>query len=267
MSQVSEGNLTDQSSMDFQRFLQQEFMKRCRNNPAYSIRGFALSLDIDHSTLSQIMRGTRPITPSMVTRLGQKFFLTPDMIDSFLQKNAAREKARKNYEQINLDMFQIIADWYHYAIFELVTIRGFKPDFEWIAKKLQISANEAELAVERLVRTGLLDTTDRKSWKQSTPLVTTIGSELTADAFRRLQRGVLQKAAAALEEIPVEFRDQSSMTMAIDSRLLPEAKEKIRDFRRSLCRFLQRGSQKDAVYQLGVSLYPLTSLEKDLHEK
>jgi hypothetical protein len=68
----------------------------------------------------------------------------------------------------------------------------------------------------------------------------------------------LLQALEALEDVPLESRDQSSMTMAIDPSLLPEAKAKIRDFRRSLCAFLQENARpKSEIYQLSISLFPV----------
>lgn len=54
-----------------------------------------------------------------------------------------------------------------------------------------------------------------------------------------------------------DLSDYSSMTMAIDCELLPEAKELILNFRRQLMRFLESG-KKTEVYKLNIQLFPLT---------
>ena len=48
--------------MRFQSILADEFARRCQINPRYSLRAFALSIGIEHSTLSQLLRGRRTIT-------------------------------------------------------------------------------------------------------------------------------------------------------------------------------------------------------------
>src|SRR3954469_18927897 len=48
--------------MDLREFLQREFQRRTGRNRRYSLRAFARDLDCDHSTLSQWLRGTRPIS-------------------------------------------------------------------------------------------------------------------------------------------------------------------------------------------------------------
>jgi transcriptional regulator with XRE-family HTH domain len=42
--------------------LEQEFARRKRVNPRYSLRAFAKSVELEHSTLSQLMRGRRAMT-------------------------------------------------------------------------------------------------------------------------------------------------------------------------------------------------------------
>ncbi|MGZ8853044.1 MAG: helix-turn-helix domain-containing protein, partial [Thermoanaerobaculia bacterium] len=47
------------------------------NNPRYSLRAFARSLQIDHSTLSQIVRGRRRVTTRAIRSLGVRLRMTP----------------------------------------------------------------------------------------------------------------------------------------------------------------------------------------------
>ena len=50
--------------------LMEEFSRRRRKNPRYSLRAFASSLEIEHSTLSQLLRGKRAITWKSIRRIG-----------------------------------------------------------------------------------------------------------------------------------------------------------------------------------------------------
>ena len=60
----------------------------------------------------------------------------------------------------------------------------------------------------------------------------------------------------------MELRDQSSMTFAMNTKQLNEVKKRIKNFRRGLCAFLQKTKDRDAVYQLGISFYPVTNIKK-----
>jgi uncharacterized protein (TIGR02147 family) len=75
-----------------------------------------------------------------------------------------RAENQASAQTLGLDAFHLIADWYHYAILELCTCEDFEPRAEWVAERLGITANETELALERLQRLGLLEITKGR-WK------------------------------------------------------------------------------------------------------
>ncbi|MGE3974085.1 MAG: DUF4423 domain-containing protein, partial [Bdellovibrionales bacterium] len=231
------------SPVEFRVKLQTELTNRIANNPRYSLRAFARFLEIDPSTLSQLLRGMRKFSNEQIETIGTKIGLSPrdvKALKNLNQKKASGEQSWRNDNyDLTHDMFQIIADWYHYAIFELVTIKNFKNDTKWIASKLGISASEAEFAVERLLRLGLLVRQEDGGLAKGSLNISTTSSPFTSAAFRKMQEQLLQKAIQAMETVPMSQRDQSSMTMAIDTSLMDAAKEKIKNFRRELCDFFQ----------------------------
>lgn len=263
-----------QAGSDFRLYLQDELLRRCRKNPAYSVRAFAKVLQSDFSTLSKILRGKRPLGPRTISRFGARLGLSPDQVQRFIENGKSKrargahssaelqDRALADYQQLTLDTFQIISDWYHYAILELMKLKSFEPNPKWIAKTLGIKQSQVQIAIERLQRVELLHIQPDGTWvDQSGGRSTTVGNPFTATAFRNLQRQVLEGALEALEEIPMERRDQSSMTIAVHSERLAEAKEKIKAFRREMSDLLTFGPGPDEVYQLSVSLYPLTEIE------
>lgn len=252
----------------FLPFLQQELVRRCQSNPRYSLRAFAKYLDVDPSFLSKLFNGKRSATPEVIRSFSRRLDVGPDKEEQFLKLNTESEHlASKSYNQLTLDYFRLIADWHHYAILELIQIDGFESSEKWISRSLGISTVEAKTAVERLVRLELIEIKEDGVWVNRSGSNTTVGNEFTDAAFRKLQKSVLEKAIIALEEIPFEFRDQTSMTLATDPALIPEAKKRIKQFRRSLTAFLESTPKKKAVYHLGLSLYPISKIEIKNNEK
>ena len=243
-------------------FLNDEFLRRCRKNQSYTLSAFARSLKVDTSTLSKIMKGLRTPGKRAVLALAAKLKLDSETAARLTDPKRATQ-AQASYQQISLDHFHIIADWYHYAILELMVLRDFAPDTAWIAKALKISSTEAQEAVERLQRVGILEIKPDGRWiDHSGGYSTTTGAEFTAAAFRQLQHQVLGQAIVALENTPFEKRSQTSMTMAIDPERLPEARELIKQFRRRLNRLVGgKGRKRTEVYQLSVSLFPVTQIK------
>lgn len=263
---------TGTEASQFRLFLQEELVRRCKKNPSYSIRAFARFLETDHSSLAKILNGKLTAGPHTVTKFGSKLGFTPTDFKKFIAAPNKPTKSKTsgitlNYEQLTLDSFKVISDWYHYAILELMRVKGFRSDLSWVARALGISLAEARSAFERLVRLNMISQNKRGKWVDHTNgTSTTIGNPFTASAFRNLQRQILERALIALEDTPLSRRDQSSMTMAIDSRKLGAAKQRIKDFRRELDQFLGQG-ELDEVYHLSVSLYPVTQFNAQTQEK
>jgi transcriptional regulator with XRE-family HTH domain len=245
---------------EFRLVLQDELIKRCRNNTRYSLRAFAKSLDVAPSALSAILNGKRPITPKMKKRLGLAIGLS---LDDLRGSDIQFTDSQTNYQQITFDAYALISDWYHYAILELVRVKDFKPDLTWISKSLGITKSEANITVERLQRLGLLEIKPNGKWVDTSldGYATNIQDDLTSAASKKLQKQVLEMSITALEEVPVKDRNHTSMTMALNPEDLAEAKKRITTFRRELCAFLERNKKPTQVYQLGISLYPLTKIK------
>ncbi len=256
---------------DFKDFLRDEFEKKIKSNPRYSLRSFAKHLDIDPSFLSKIFKGQRKITGKFLVNICAHLGVSPKDFSDFRKgKKVYQFKELKNIPspqlfELDQDQFKSIADWYHYAILELTKISSFQPSAAWISNVLAIPIREAENAVKRLFKLNLLKEVGG-NWS-ITGQNTTMGNRFTAPAFRQLQKQVLEKAQEALEEIPFEVRSQTSMTMAIDSMRIEEAKDLINEFRRKFTALMQSEGSADTVYHLGVSFYPVSKMESAENQK
>ncbi len=247
--------------------LQSELVRRCKANPRYSLRAFARALQMDFSTLSKILHGRRKLGPQALRTLAGKLGLKPNEVQAILSPLACdqnSESEKENYLQLEEDRFEVISDWYHFAILELLRVKGFKADARWVSTCLGITVPEVRAALERLRRVGMLEIRegDGKWIDISTPKTTVVTPELTSAAQKKLQRQILEKSIEAIEEVPIALRDHTAMTLAIDPAKLMDAKERIKKFRRSLSKFLSRGSPCSEVYHLSLSLYPVTRTQE-----
>jgi uncharacterized protein (TIGR02147 family) len=265
---ITSNTLFPKGPGDFRLFLQSELVKRVKKNPKYSLRAFASSLNVSHSALSQILRGQRPLTGKAIKKLGEGLGLDPEQLNGFLQGTALAEAnieaSNSAFSDLTMDSFQVIADWYHFAILELLLCGNFQPDMKVIARQLGISVAEVSAAVERLIRLKMLEIKPNGKWVDLTiGNTTTVAHPFTNVALKKLQRQILEKAMAALEEIPLEMRDQTGMLMAVDSRKLAGAKEIIKNFRRQMADYFGKCKDHDHVFQLSVSLFPVTQVQKN----
>jgi uncharacterized protein (TIGR02147 family) len=252
---VGEQQIVDDERTIFRLWLQKQFTERCKKNARYSLRAFAKSLELDASTLSQILSGKRKLSAKGTRSICEKLSATPKELQRFgvIDRIAY---ADEDFLQVSTDTFAVISEWYHYAILELTYVSGFKADAKWIAKKLSISVEEAKAACERLKRLGLL-LEENGSLIKSSQRLTNDGSVNTSGAHKELQKQVITKALDAIDECATKDKDITSMTMAIDVANLDKARSLIRKFRRDLCELLENGEQTQ-VYNLGIQLYPVS---------
>ncbi|MGE3973245.1 MAG: TIGR02147 family protein [Bdellovibrionales bacterium] len=247
------------STKNFRQYLQLELLRRCEKNPSYSLRAFAQALKIDHSTLSQLLRGKRSLSEKMLITLANALDLGPQEIEPFRSK-LNKDGSRQGIQDLSIDSFIVMSEWYHDAILELMRLETFQNDPKWIAKQLKITVSQVTIALERLERLDLIEIPKSGMWISHADR-TEVGIEtsFTNSALRKYQKQILTMGIEALENVQKESRHNISSTVAIAMADLPKAKKMLNDFRRKFSGFLQREKvQSNQVYQLGICFYPLT---------
>ncbi|MBK9294828.1 MAG: TIGR02147 family protein [Oligoflexia bacterium] len=239
-------------------FLRREYQKRFEKNPLYSLRAFAKSLGMSHTVLSLVINGKRRLSKKAVFKITDHFGLDPATQAKLLNhEEKMTYNYKQDYEQMNLDMFSVIADWENYGILSLLEIPNSKFESQWIAKRLGITLFQAKAAMERLLRLGLIEKQKNKRYKQSGKPIK-IDNKISTPITRKFQKQVLEKAIASIENDPAEMRDITSITFAMNPEDISWAQLKIREFRRHLCEELEKKGKPKEVYNLSVQLYPLT---------
>jgi transcriptional regulator with XRE-family HTH domain len=237
--------------------LRQELVRRIQKNPRYSLRSFAQALGVNSGTLSQILAGKRGVSAKQMKTMLPELGLAPEELAA-LREGEGRQDPAVSFHRLTLEMFEVIADWYHYAILELIKTRGFRSEPAWVARRLGLSVFEVQAAVQRMENLGLLKIARDGRWIDASGDVTTVGNDFTATAFRQLQRQVLERALRALDEVPYERREQTSLTLAVDARQIPEIKARIHRFNEELGGLVESRRTRDEVYHFGMSLYPVS---------
>lgn len=225
-----------------------EFKRRKATNAAYSLRSFSRAVKVSPGRLSEYLGGKRPLTQKMARKIALELGVLPNSAP-------AAAATAQPYQPLESEVFAAVADWQHYAILSLAETKGFRTDEKWIARRLGISPLEARDSIARLVRLGLAELKAGKLVPTKKNLSTS--HDVASAALRKSHAQSLSQAIATLEEVPVELRDITSITMAIDTRKLGLAKDAIKDFRRRLSQLLEAG-EADEVYNLNIQLVPVT---------
>ncbi|MBA2404341.1 MAG: DUF4423 domain-containing protein [Bdellovibrionales bacterium] len=191
-------------------------------------------------------------------KLGKALNMSAEHLEAFNMKG---EKPEVEYHQLALDSFYIISEWYHYGILQLLRTKTFKNDNVWIAKRLGVTSSQVDLALGRLKRIGIIEENEEGDLEDVTKGQTShLRSNFTSEQLKGFQIEALEKAIDSLRNVPIELRDNTSMTMAISKEAIPYAKEEIKKFRRKLTKKLETFGRPDEVYQMAISLTPLTKI-------
>lgn len=262
---------------DPKEWLQQEWSVRREKNNSLSLRSFARFLKVSPSRLSEILSGKRKISLAMAELFCERLALSPEAKIAFIsavlkqyKRNSKKrismnkkntDDANQVYQQLTIDTFHVISDWYHFAILNLRDCDDFVCDENWIAKRLNLSVGEVRLALSRLERVGLISWKSSQWFRTQAHLTTT--QDIKSAGLRKGHKGILQRAIDSLEAVDVEWRDITNITMAINPENLREAKTMIARFRRKMSKILENGKGRTEVYTLAVQLFPLTQLRKE----
>lgn len=247
-------NILNQRQDILVEILKSEFEAKKAKNKSYSLRAYANYLQIDPSNLSKIMR--YDLVPKLVLRkrLAEKLGFKNEDLHQLINK--------EEFQTYDLETFKLISDWHHYAIMELLQIPTVKMSIHWISNSLGLTKKKVIDAINRMEKLNLIKK-ENGFYVNNRNFTSSITSKTFSKSHRDQQKQLLEKAITALEEVPCDIRSQSSMTMAIDRKKLVEAKELIKEFRRNLAYFLTESNDLNDVYNLSISLYPLTMFHKE----
>lgn len=249
-------------------FLKDELRRRVRLNPRYSLRSYARHLKLSPGALSEILRGRRELSlksvPNVAKAIGLNAHESRHLLRLAHHAKAARDKGLLEIERkaqlkdeykVSEDIFGLISDWYHFAILNLLDCDSYQWSPTWIAKRLGISRIQAQMAMDLLLRMGLVEKT--KGGVRSKNACVASPSEIPSAAVRNYHRQILEKAALALESQGLPEREFCGCGFAVDPTHLALIKKEIREFQDQLAAKYAKG-KKTEVYFLEMALFKLT---------
>ena len=113
--------------MRFVEILCNELARRRRQNPRYSLRGFARSLGIHHATASRLLRGRRPVQAQTIRAIGPRIGLPASQIESLVTIEDAA------------------------FVIDAIGRPSFRPDSRWLATRAGIPIDRVNVALHRLI--------------------------------------------------------------------------------------------------------------------
>jgi uncharacterized protein (TIGR02147 family) len=262
---------------DYRQFLRDFYAAQKAHSRAFSHRAFSRRAGLRSSNfLSLVMKGERDLSAEMSPRFAKACGLSKREADFFCdlvgygQAKTTDEKQRWHERLARFRKFREAhhlvgeqtayhAHWYMPAIRELVSLPSFTEKPKWIASQLEppIAERQAAEAIDTLCRLGLLVRDGHGKLRQAQPLVTTGAGPLGHQVFV-YHRGMLDLAKRALDHLPREERDISSLTLCVAESTLPLLKQRIREFRHELLQLAEQEASPERVVQVNFQMFPLS---------
>lgn len=242
----------------FSEFIKNEYDIRKKRNPKYSLRSFAQKLEIDQSLLSKVLSGKRSLSHTTMNACLQQLDYSDEQISVLLTRFL---KNKSYYRTIDEDVLNIISEWHHFALLELLKLKDIDHSAAYLSQRLNISIQDVEEGLQRLERFEFIAFL-RGKYEIHRPNNTWSSLAVTSEARKKLQRELLLKSLDALENVPLEERLHLSYTFAISKDKLQKVKDFLLTVSRQVGRLAEENEKYDEVYQLNLALYPITKKGK-----
>jgi uncharacterized protein (TIGR02147 family) len=264
--------------LDYRSFLRDWYIEHNRDGRTLSYRAFARRAGLKSPNyLKLVIDGARNLSSKMAEQFAKALGLEGEPASYFVdlvafnqastQKERNRQYSRltsfRSYKKAHrLDMAHAAyhSAWYLPAIRELAATSRFRNDPEWISRALlpPITRAEAQRAIETLVELGMLVPEADGRLRQTEALVST-GPETKGLFIANYHRAMMERAAAAIDLVPAEERDISSLTLCTGEDGIQRLKARVQRFRRELLEQSELEDDPVRVVQLNFQIFPLSN--------
>jgi uncharacterized protein (TIGR02147 family) len=261
---------------DYRKFLREFYDAEKSRSSKFSFRFFSRVAGFSSpSALKRVMDGERNLSLESVRkfikalRLNKEeaqFFQNLVLLNqsattedrSFFAEQLLSSQSYRRIHPLHLSQFNYFNHWYYVVIREMVALPGFQDDPQWIARTIRprISVADADRALKELEAMGLVARDGAGRLRQAEMAVTANG--VTAPSLVAFHKQMILKAADAIDSIPRERREISSMTSPVSEEGLKMIKELLEKFRKDIVAVLNRDQAPGQVMQFNFHLFPLT---------
>ncbi len=262
---------------DYHRYLLDAYEFRKATHSYFSYRYISGKVGIDHALVVKIFQGHRHLgmdkVPQFATLLGLKKREAEYFELMVLYGRAKTDGETRRYfeqmlsyaelgsRQLDKSQYEFYQKWYYTAIREILHFYPFDGDYAALARQVTptITVSEARKAVELLLELNLVEKGPDGCLSLTSRFITT-GEEWRTLAVRTFQKETLDIAKQALESIPKEMRDISTLTITMDAEALEKIRERIRQFHREVFEIVDQSGKVDRAYQVNIQVFPLSKL-------
>ena len=158
------------------------------------------------------------MTPRMITTLGLRLGLRPEEVEAFVAREgqAGETAISREIRFLTMETVALLSDGSHRAILEMTSMEGFVPDTRWIARALDLTIDEVNMALSRLTRLGLLEMVAPDRWIDRSEASASSDAGFAQRVIRRLS-----EQARRLSSVKDDEATSPAATIEIGAEQLP----------------------------------------------
>ena len=268
---------------NYREYLAAWLNEKKKSQPAFSYGLFARVAGFtDRGFLHNVIHGKRDLTKESLVKVSQAighskaeaeyfenlvfFNKSPDLktrgyFFEKLNNVKSNEKAAVKALQTRKDQYDFYSQWYYSAIRSLIDMYPFAGDYNWLAKSVYppISAREARKAVQLLEKLELIKKGKDNTYQLTDKSITT-GNEIASLAVNNFHKSICDLAKNALESVPADKRNVTSLTLGISEKTYQKICADIQTLRSKIVQMVREDETADRTYQLNFHLFPITKV-------
>lgn len=259
---------------DYRDLLKSYYEQRKKEMPFYSYRMMGDKLGLDSSYLYRVLQKKQhlpahviPAAKELLDFDGRSAEYFDLLVAAGVAKSAdkkaelmAKAVALRDVERHSLQQaeLKLLENWWIPAVRAYLELNGGIVNIKKIAKDLcpPITEEQAAEAIEILKEVGLVKNVASGRLALTDAHLTVGGQEKSA-AVRHFQKQVLFLASEALDSVPVNERNISTLTLSVDQACFDDLGEMLREFRRLVQKRVDESKRPDRVMQLSMAFYPV----------
>jgi uncharacterized protein (TIGR02147 family) len=265
--------------LEYQDFLRDHYRDSKNRQAFFSFRYIAFKTGLDASFYVKVLSKQKHISDSTIPALTAFLKLNKRESDYFaalVRFNKAKrpEQERLYFEKLlalrnpvsktlDKDKYDYFSSWRNVAVWEELKVIPFKGDFADLGARLvpAITSAQAKSCVRLLEKLGMVLHEKDGAYRATDQFVSSDGVT-RAMSVRAFQKEMSLLAAEAIERIPREQRDISTLTLSTSAACLEAIRERLAEVRHEIMEMVKKFDTSDEVFQLNFQVFPLTHNKK-----
>jgi uncharacterized protein (TIGR02147 family) len=265
---------------DYRLYLRDFYEYSKERKPYFSFRFMASRLGINPGFIFRLMSGKTHIGPQKIETIADMLDLQGKQREYFVELVRLAKAKRDDdiqdsfkklktirgvyFKTIVDDQMEFFSKWHHMSMRSLLSIYPFDgKNFRRLGAMMvpPISADDARESVNLLCKLGLISIVEDGTYKVNDTFVST-KEKWSSAIIHQYQKTSIDLSIKALDDLPKNMRDISTVTFTCSTSLLESLRERLQEIRQEFLTLSQDCNKEDCVMQLNLQLFPAAIVKK-----